>query len=61
MEETFMAVNGPRFDDVSINNRVNTVVGIKKYQHIKQVMSEFDSKLQDELNKQTPKVDLKIK
>jgi len=56
-----MAVNGPRFDDVSINNRVNTVVGIKKYQHIKQVMSEFDSKLQDELNKQTPKVDLKIK
>jgi hypothetical protein len=54
-----MAVNGPRFDDV--NTRVNTVVGIKNYQKTKQVMAEFDSKLQNELNKQTPKVDFKIK
>ena len=56
-----MAVSGPNFDDVSVNTRVNSVVGIKKYQQIKQVMSQFDSKLQDELNKQTPKIDHKIK
>jgi 3-dehydroquinate dehydratase len=54
-----MAVNGPRIDD--LNSRVNTVVGLKKYQQIKQVMSEFDLKLRDELNKQTHKVDHKIK
>jgi hypothetical protein len=56
-----MATNGPRFDDVNVNSRVNSVVGIKKYQHIKEVMSQFDSKFQDELNKQTPKIDHKIK
>jgi hypothetical protein len=54
-----MAVNGPRMDD--LNSRVNTVVGLKKYQQIKQVMAEFDSKLQTELNKPTHKVDHKIK
>jgi hypothetical protein len=54
-----MAVNGPRFDDVNI--RVNSVVGLKKYQQVKKVMAEFDSKLQNEINKQSPKVDHKIK
>lgn len=54
-----MAVNGPRIDD--LNSRVNTVVGLKKYQQIKKVMAEFDSKLQDELNKQPHKVDHEIK
>jgi hypothetical protein len=53
-----MPVNGPRLDD--INSRVNTVVGLKKYQQIKKVMEEFDTKLQEEINKQPHKVDHKI-
>lgn len=53
-----MSVNDPRLND--LNTRVNTVVGIKKYQEIKKVMEEFDSKLQKEINKQPNKVDHKI-
>ena len=56
-----MADNGTGFGEVNINTRVNSVVGIKKYQQIKEVMSQFDAKLQDEINKQTPKIDHKIK
>jgi hypothetical protein len=56
-----MAANGIDFNEIIINNRVNKVVGIKKYQQVKQTMSQFDAKLQDELNKQTPKIDHKIK
>lgn len=53
-----MPVNGPHPND--LNTRVNTVVGIKKYQQIKKVMEEFDSKLQRELNKTPVKIDHKI-
>jgi hypothetical protein len=56
-----MTTNGMNINEVIINTRVNKVVGIKKYQQVKEVMSQFDSKLQDELNKQTPKIDHKIK
>ncbi len=54
-----MPVNGPGLND--INSRVNTVVGIKKYQEVKKIMSDFDKQLQNEINKQAPKVDHKIK
>jgi 3-dehydroquinate dehydratase len=54
-----MAVNGPLIND--LNSKVNTVVGIKKYQQIKKVMAEFDSMLQNEINQQPHKVDHKIK
>ncbi len=55
-----MAANGMGFDEVTINTRVNKVVGIKKYQQVKQAMSQFD-KFQEEFNKQISKVDHKIK
>lgn len=41
-----------------INNRVNTVVGLKQYRQVKKTMEEFDSKLRQEMDK---KVDRQIK
>ncbi len=43
-----------------INNRVNTVVGLKQYQQVKKVMEKFDSKLREEMDKFS-KVDRQIK
>lgn len=48
----------PRFN--AINNKVNTVVGLKQYQRVKKTMEEFDSKLRQEMDK-PPKVDRQIK
>lgn len=53
-----MPVNGPNLD--LVNRKINTVIGLKQYQHVKKVMQEeFDPKLQQELEK-TPKVDQKV-
>lgn len=41
-----------------INNRVNSVVGLKQYQQVKKVMEGFDSKLRQEMDK---KIDRQIK
>lgn len=43
-----------------INNKVNTVVGLKQYQQVKKTMEEFDSKLRQEMDKYA-KVDRQIK
>jgi hypothetical protein len=43
-----------------INNRVNTVVGLKRYRQVKKVMEEFNSKLNRE-TENLSKVDRKIK
>jgi hypothetical protein len=43
-----------------INTRVNTVVGIKQYRHVKKVMEDFDSKLNREIDKAS-KINQKIK
>lgn len=44
----------------AVNNRVNTVVGLKQYRQVKKVMEEFDSKLSQEIGKLS-KVDRQIK
>lgn len=43
-----------------INNKVNTVVGLKQYRQVKKTMEEFDSKLRQETDKYS-KVDRQIK
>lgn len=48
----------PRFN--AINNKVNTVVGLKQYRQVKKAMEEFDSKLHQEVGKSS-KVDHQIK
>lgn len=48
----------PRFN--AINNKVNTIVGLKQYRQVKKVMEEFDSKLRQEMDKPS-KVDRQIK
>jgi len=44
----------------AVNNRVNTVVGLKQYRQVKKAMEEFDSKLHQEMGKSL-KVDRQIK
>lgn len=44
----------------TINNRVNTVVGLKQYRQVKKTMEEFDSKLSKEIGKLL-KVDRQVK
>lgn len=44
----------------AINNKVNTVVGLKQYRQVKKAMEEFDSKLRQEMGKPS-KVDRQIK
>lgn len=44
----------------AINNKVNTVVGLKQYRQVKKAMEEFDSKLRQEMGKLS-KVDHQIK
>jgi len=41
-----------------INNRVNSVVGLKQYQQVKKVMKEFNSKLNQAMDN---KIDRQIK
>jgi hypothetical protein len=51
-----MPISGMELD--ALNRKVNKLVGLKQYQHIKKVMQEFDAKLQQEMEK-APKVDQK--
>lgn len=44
----------------AINNKVNTVVGLKQYRQVKKAMEEFDSKLCQEMGRFS-KVDRQIK
>lgn len=56
-----MSINELRLQDINI--RINTIVGVKKYQEIKKVMENFDQKLLREMEKPGPEhqVDFKIK
>jgi hypothetical protein len=56
-----MSMNEFRIQD--INMRINTFVGVRKYQEIKKVMETFDQKLQQETEKTGTEhqVDIKIK
>ena len=53
-----MAIKETQLNEVNV--RVNTVVGLKQYQHTKQVMTEFESALKRETSKNPPKVDQRI-
>lgn len=44
----------------AINNKVNTVVGLKQYRQVKKTMEDFDPKLRQEMGKLS-KVDRQIK
>lgn len=57
-----MSTNEFRLQD--INLRINTIVGVKKYQEIKKAMEAFDQKLLQEMEKpgeEHHQVDFKIK
>lgn len=56
-----MSMNELRLQN--LNLRINTIVGVKKYQEVKKVMEAFDNKLRQEVEKpgKEHQVDLKIK
>lgn len=56
-----MSINEFRLQDINI--RINTIVGVKKYQEVKKAMEAFDQKLLQEMEKPGEKrqVDFKIK
>ena len=56
-----MSINELRLQDINI--RINTIIGVRKYQEIKKVMETFDQKLHQEMEKpgQGHQVDVKIK
>lgn len=56
-----MSINELRLQD--INMRINTIIGMKKYQEIKKAMETFDQRLHRETEKPggEHQVDFKIK
>jgi hypothetical protein len=55
-----MSMSEIRLQDV--NMRINTIVGVKKYQEVKKVMETFDQKLRQAVEQpENHQVDFKIK